>query len=94
MELALNAPNHTTSWYPEIEPRSFRSVVAFSCTGRGFCPSCGALRMAATARTWWITSFRMLRRYLIGDLVRVHLHHRQVRDEMPNKTDGPKMSLP
>jgi hypothetical protein len=28
--------------------------VAFSCKGRGFCPSCGGRRMSDTAGTWWI----------------------------------------
>ena len=34
-------------------------LVAFGCKRRGFCPSCGARRMAQTARTWWTTSSRM-----------------------------------
>ena len=28
---------------------AFERLVAFSCKGRGFCPSCGARRMAQTA---------------------------------------------
>ena len=31
-------------------------LLAFSCKRRGFCPSCGARRMAQRRRTWWTTS--------------------------------------
>ena len=36
-------------------------LVAFSCKRRGFCPSCGARRMAQTAAHLWTTSSPMCR---------------------------------
>ena len=36
-------------------------LVAFSCKGRGFCPSCGGRRMTERAAHRWTTSSRMSR---------------------------------
>jgi len=74
-------------------------LVAFSCKGRGLCPSCGAKRaaifsellphkiLADVPHAQWVRSYFLFHRELLGDLAR--LAYETVREMMVAAVDQP-----
>ncbi|MFT6331257.1 MAG: hypothetical protein ACJAYN_003207 [Bermanella sp.] len=74
----LNASDWNTVFFVSVVNYHHEHLVVFSCKRRGFCPSCGARRLAETAALLvddvlphkpirqWVLSFPYLLRFLLA----------------------------